>query len=141
MMPWRERDYHAKRVHKPSVHVGGTLGVHWHAWKHGLSASVLFAVDGSCACAVSVARLLSGEGASSTVYNVTRGYYVSMITYVLPTVHAEQGSAPQGRSGSIYTCDVRKVKIASAPGNSITQQLGAGPGGSQGSRGRALMPF
>ena len=102
-----DRDYHAKRVHEPSVCIGGTLCVHWHAWKHGLSASVLFAVDGSCVCAVSVARLLSGEGASSTVYNITRGYYVGMITYVLPTAHAEQGSASQGRSGSIYTCNVR----------------------------------
>ena len=65
----------------------------------------------SVACAVSIARMLSGEGASSTVYNVTRGYYVSMVTYVLPIVHAEQGSAPQARAGSISMRDVRKVKI------------------------------
>ena len=108
-MPWRNRDYRAKRVHEPSVRIGGTLGVHWHAWKHGLSASVLFAVDGSCACAVSVARLLSGEGASSTVYNVTRGYYVNTMTCVLPTVHAEQGSARQARAGSISMRDGQKV--------------------------------
>ena len=58
---------------------------------------------------VSVPRLLSGEGASSTVYNVTRGDYVSMITYVLPTVHAEQGSARQARAGSISMRDGQKV--------------------------------
>ena len=94
--------------------------MHWHAWKHGLSASVLFAVDGPYACTVSVARMLSGEGASSTVYNVTRGYYVRTIVYVLPTVYAGQGSAPQARSGSIYMCDVRKVKIRTPPRNKYT---------------------
>ena len=73
------------------------------------------------ACAVSVARMLAGEGASSTVYNVTRGYDVNTIIYVLPSVHAEQGSAPQARAGSISMRDVRKVKIASPPGKSITQ--------------------
>jgi hypothetical protein len=119
-MPWRNHDYHAKRVHEPSIHIKGTLGVHWHAWKHGLSASVLFAVDGPYACTVSVAGMLSGEGASSTMYNVTRGYYVRTIVYVLPTVYAGQGSAPQARSGSIYMCDVRKVKIRTPPRNSTT---------------------
>ena len=120
-MPWFESDYHARRVHGRLVRIGSSLATQWHAWKRGLSASVLFAVDDPYAYAVSVARLLSGEGASSTVYNVTREYYVSMITYVLLTVHAEQGSAPQGRSGSIYMCDVRKVKIGPALRNSITQ--------------------
>ena len=125
-MPWRNRDYRAKRVHEPSVRIGGMLRVHGHAWKHGLSASVLFAVDGSCACAVSVARLLSGEGASSTVYNVTRGYDVNTIIYVLPSVHAEQGSAPQARAGSISMRDVRKVKIHGPRRNSTTRRVSGG---------------
>jgi hypothetical protein len=122
MMPWRESDYHARRVHRPSVRTGGSLATQWHAWKHGLSASVLFAVDGPYACTVSVARMLSGEGASSTMYNVTRGYYVRTIVYVLPTVYAGQGSAPQARSGSIYMCDVRKVKIRTPPRNTVASR-------------------
>ena len=44
---------------------GNTVGVHRHA-------SPLATCVRSVACAVSIARMLSGEGASSTVYNVTR---------------------------------------------------------------------
>jgi hypothetical protein len=58
---------------------------------------------------VSVARLLSGEGASSTVYDVARGYYVNTMVCVLPTVHVEQGSARQARAGSISMRDGQKV--------------------------------
>ena len=122
-MLWRERDYHARRVHGRSVRTDSSLATQWRAWKRGLDASVLFAVDGSCACAVSVARMLSGEGASSTLCNVTRGYYVRTIMYVLPTVHAEQDSAPQARSGSISMRDVRKVKIVTPRRNANTQWL------------------
>ena len=51
---------------------GNTVRVHRHA-------SPLATCVRSVACAVSIARMLSGEGASSTVYDVTRGCYVSII--------------------------------------------------------------
>ena len=94
------------------------LAVQWQAPKRALSASVLFAVDDTYACTVTVVRMVHGEAVSSPHHNVAYAYFVGILEYAPPTVHTPQDLARKGRTGSNCKCDVRKVTIHGPPRNS-----------------------
>ena len=117
MMPWCESHCHAIQAQERSICISIMLAVQWQAPKRALSASVLFAVDDTYACTVTVVRMVHGEAVSSPHHNVAYAYFVGILEYAPPTVHTPQDLARKGRTGSNCKCDVQKVKIHGPPRN------------------------